>query len=261
MDIRESFSRLKKKLKYPGSKHKLDRTGADSGGETADPANPLPRPVSHVVAGDNHHQEDGVDAARRHIHSTGAPPPPDVLQPLSACGNVNNRGGGEGPGVDGGEAGQRSLQPHSDIGVVMGSGPGQGGNRTDGEKGEQAYPSPSTPSTPCIGTPDSMLTLLFELLPLTIPSDTSTIPDHVPGALHPSGNSGFGVTSAKNRLDWKSTASATAKLLLRGVRDSADAFGPLKSVTGSLCFILENCEVWPSLMCCTTHNTYDFPSE
>ena len=49
----------------------------------------------------------------------------------------------------------------------------------------------------------------------------------------------------ENRLDWGSTASASAKLLLRGVRDSADAFGPLKSVAGGLCFILENCEVWP----------------
>ena len=46
-----------------------------------------------------------------------------------------------------------------------------------------------------------------------------------------------------NKLDEKSTASASAKLVLRGVRDSADAFGPLKSIAGSLCFILENCEV------------------
>ena len=42
---------------------------------------------------------------------------------------------------------------------------------------------------------------------------------------------------------WGSTAAVSAKLLLRGVRDSADAFGPLKSVAGALCFILENCEV------------------
>jgi len=49
----------------------------------------------------------------------------------------------------------------------------------------------------------------------------------------------------KNKRDWKLTLSATAKLLLRGVRDSADAFGPLKSVAGGLCFILENCEVRP----------------
>jgi len=47
----------------------------------------------------------------------------------------------------------------------------------------------------------------------------------------------------ENRSDWKTTASASAKLLLRGVRDSADAFGPLKAVAGGLCFILENCEV------------------
>ena len=47
----------------------------------------------------------------------------------------------------------------------------------------------------------------------------------------------------ENRTDWKSTASSSAKLVLRAVRDSADAFGPLKSVAGGLCFILENCEV------------------
>ena len=48
---------------------------------------------------------------------------------------------------------------------------------------------------------------------------------------------------AANKSGWKSTASSSAKLLLCGVRDSADAFGPLKSVAGGLCFILENCEV------------------
>jgi len=47
----------------------------------------------------------------------------------------------------------------------------------------------------------------------------------------------------ENKPDLGSTASASAKLLLRGVRDSADAFGPLKAVAGGLCFILENCEV------------------
>ena len=53
-------------------------------------------------------------------------------------------------------------------------------------------------------------------------------------------------TASEKKSSWKSTAFATAKLLLRGVRDSADAFGPLKSVAGGLCFILENCEVWSS---------------
>jgi len=59
----------------------------------------------------------------------------------------------------------------------------------------------------------------------------------------------------ENRPDWGSTASASAKLLLRGVRDSADAFGPLKAVAGGLCFILKNCEVcFPSIN--AAHNAH-----
>ena len=59
----------------------------------------------------------------------------------------------------------------------------------------------------------------------------------------------------EKKSDWKSTASASAKLLLRGVRDSADAFGPLKALAGGLCFILENCDVWsPSPN--ATHNAH-----
>ena len=54
---------------------------------------------------------------------------------------------------------------------------------------------------------------------------------------------GASVAADETRPGWESTASSTAKLVLRGVRDSADAFGPLKSVAGGLCFILENCEV------------------
>ena len=72
----------------------------------------------------------------------------------------------------------------------------------------------------------------------------SIVPDHVPATFH---HDESGVAVNEKKSNWKSTASATAKLLLRGVRDSADAFGPLKSVAGGLCFILENCEVWPIL--------------
>ena len=56
-------------------------------------------------------------------------------------------------------------------------------------------------------------------------------------------NIGPSAAADENKSDWKTTASASAKLLLRGVRDSADAFPPLKSIAGGLCFILENCEV------------------
>ena len=64
------------------------------------------------------------------------------------------------------------------------------------------------------------------------------------GGLNPeSENVRAGPATDENRPDWKSTASSSARLVLRGVRDSADAFGPLRSVVGGLCFILDNCEV------------------
>jgi hypothetical protein len=56
-------------------------------------------------------------------------------------------------------------------------------------------------------------------------------------------NVGASAGTDENRPGWGATASSSAKLVLRAVRDSADAFGPLKSVAGGLCFILENCEV------------------
>jgi hypothetical protein len=74
-------------------------------------------------------------------------------------------------------------------------------------------------------------------------ADTSAAPDHVQEGLRPNEGAEQKVAADGKKPSGKSTASATAKLLLRGVRDSADAFGPLKSVAGGLCFILENCEV------------------
>ena len=55
------------------------------------------------------------------------------------------------------------------------------------------------------------------------------------------------------KLGWKTATSSATKLLLLGVRDSADAFGPLKSVVGGLYFILENCEVRTSFYICCSH--------
>ena len=81
---------------------------------------------------------------------------------------------------------------------------------------------------------------------LIVPSDnpdTSTIPDHEPEAPRPDEGAEQSAVVDEKKSNWKSAASATAKLLLRGVRDSADAFGPLKAVAGGLCFVLENYEV------------------
>ena len=89
---------------------------------------------------------------------------------------------------------------------------------------------------------------IFKFLPLIISPDNvgnSSVHSYVQEPPHTTdGEPGVG---DENKFDrWKSTVSATAKLLLHGVRESADAFGPLKSVAGGLCFILENYEVRPS---------------
>ena len=63
----------------------------------------------------------------------------------------------------------------------------------------------------------------------------------------------------KNGPDWKPIVSSTAKLLLRGVRDTADALPQLKAVAGGLCFILENCEVRSSPTS-AIHKAYRFPA-
>ena len=80
-------------------------------------------------------------------------------------------------------------------------------------------------------------------------ADASTVSDDVPATLHPDKSGEPSAVVDETKSNWGSTASTAAKLLLRGVRDSADAFGPLKSVAGGLCFILENCEVWFSSSC------------
>ena len=71
---------------------------------------------------------------------------------------------------------------------------------------------------------------------------TTAIPDRALGAPGPKDATGPGTSPGEKKSNWK-LASSTAKLFLRGVRDSADAFGPLKSVASGLCFVLDNCEV------------------
>jgi len=104
-------------------------------------------------------------------------------------------------------------------------------------------------------------TTLLVVPSLIVPSaniTTSAVPDPVQEIFHPNKNEPN--TAEAGKSNWKSTASATAKLLLRGVNDSADAFGPLKSVAGGLCFILENCEVRPPASECTIRETYRYSS-
>ena len=152
MDIRNSFSRLKKKFKHPRRKGNPDRIEVDSSGETDDPAGSLSRPVSHVVAGEGHNQEDNrIDVDRRQSCSTDKPPPPDMSEQVPAPGGGDDQEGERGS-VDGWEASRESSRPHSDVEVATGSGLGQDG--AGGEEVGLVHSSPSTPSIPHNRQPD-----------------------------------------------------------------------------------------------------------
>ena len=59
----------------------------------------------------------------------------------------------------------------------------------------------------------------------------------------------------ENKSNLKSLVFSGAQLILYGVKESADAFGPLKSVAGGLCFLLDSCQVLPSFAS-AVHNTH-----
>jgi hypothetical protein len=140
MDIRESFSGLKKKLKHrlTASKRKPDRTGADADGERVDSTDSFLWPEPHVVAGGGHEREgNGANAGQ--VRSTGRPPQPGEPEPVPGRGTETDQEGGE-----------------ADVEVTVGSGYSREEDDTNGEKVERVYPSPSTPPIPRGGTPDSM---------------------------------------------------------------------------------------------------------
>ena len=221
---------MKKDLKHRlrGRKDKPNRTGANTTEESDGPSGSLPRPEPHGK-GVGHDEGSGTSTGGREAHSMDQYPQP-------AGGSDDDRQGREAD-IDG----RKVSQEHSRVGTAVGSGPGR--------EIERVYPSPSAPSIPHSEKPDSLWMRLLQLLCLIIPSDdtgTSAVPDPVPGDIRSNENAEPSVAADENKSSWRSTASATAKLLLRGVNDSADAFGPLKSVAGGLCFILDNCEVRPS---------------
>jgi len=86
---------------------------------------------------------------------------------------------------------------------------------------------------------------LFWLLLLIVPSDnvaTSTLPDYGQKVVRPDETLNQSAAADEKKSGCGSVASATVELL-RGVRDSPSAFGPLKYIAGSLGLILDNCQV------------------
>ena len=230
-DIRESFSKLKKDFKHRlgGKKRALGGDGASSAGERVSTSASLSRPDSHVAASGHNEEGTRISADISQVRSR-AP------SPMPADEGRRNDPQRKEAGVDQKEGGQRESRLDSNIEVAAGSGP----SRED----ERAYPPVTL--IPCDQEPDSTWPLSPPLLRLIIPSHnagTSAVPDHTQKELLPNETTKSNAAADERKSSWKSTAYATAKLLLYGVRDSADAFGPLKSVAGGLCFILENCEV------------------
>ena len=65
----------------------------------------------------------------------------------------------------------------------------------------------------------------------------------------------------ENKSDWKATTYATTKLAINMVKESSDAFPPLKSVVGGLSAILNHCDVCPVLLYDATLDMSGCPSK
>jgi len=237
MDIQNSFSRLKKKVsKHLGSKRKPGKTGADFDGESANPTDPPPRPGSYVVADDG--SGNGAGAGGQQTGLIGQPPQPDEPEPMPANRGENDQRGGQAD-IDGREVSQTHSRPHPDVEVGAGSGPGREGNGADREEDGHFYPRLPTRSILHRGEPDGALMLLFKLLPSSLSHNIdTTVPNDAPEALHPNASAKPSAATDETTLE-----STTAIKLLHVVRDSVNGFGPLKSVAGDLCLVLENCKV------------------
>jgi len=207
-EIRGSVFKMKKKIKgqLKGSGRKPERMGAGAEGEGASSTSSFPRPAyPHVVVAGGHNRE------------------------------------GRGVDIEGRESSQRNLYP--DVKVVVESGPGREGNDIGGEKTDRLDPPPLMPSISYNDSTWRGSIQSLSLIGFLDNADDSAVSDQVQEDL--GSNESEPNAAEKSKSNWKSTASATAKLLLRGVKESADAFPPLKSVTGGLCFILESYEVRP----------------
>ena len=224
--------KVKERLK--GKKGKQDKAGANIPEDSISSSSSFPRPVPHIAAGGHDGGGGRANADTRQVHSRDRSPQPESVP----VGGRDDDGGGKEADVDEKVVGRghSCLEPNIEAVVGGGLGPTEVG---------PLVPSPSTPIVHS-GKPESTRTCLFHLLYLIVPLDNaepSAAPDQLPEVSSMDEGAEPGPTAGEEKSNWRSTAVTTAKLLLRGVRDSADAFGPLKSVAGGLCFILENYEV------------------
>ena len=144
-DIRNSFSRLKKDLKHrlKGRKDKPDRKGANAAGERVDSSGSFPRLKHCISASDCDGEGNRISTGGQQVHSRDQFPQPEPV----LAGGSDNDGKGRKTDVGGKEASQRysRLDPNAEF--VVDSRPSR--------EAERVHPSPSTPSIPPTGAPDS----------------------------------------------------------------------------------------------------------
>ena len=249
MRLRNPFSGLKKKLKrrLARGKHEPETGGTDACGEGADGTDLLLQPEPNLKGEDGHnHPQSGNEADVDGERVGSADPLPHSDDPGSVPASESGHGGGEREGViEGREAGEGGLRLRFDIEAVR---PSQEGNSIGEERVNRADPSP---------TESAESTTTYWSLPPTASSDkihNPAIPDRVRQVLSVN-EGGSGAVDGS-----KSAASATAKSFLRAVKESENAYPPLKYVAEGLYFILNNCEVGP-LSPRSIHNTHSRSSE
>jgi len=169
MDIRDSFSRLKKKVKHLGSKQKPGKTGADVDGGSVDPDSPLLQPEPHVVVDDG--EGNGADGNGKQTGPADRPPQPDEPELVSTNRSENDQEGAE-AGINGRGVSTMYLHLHSDVEVGVGTGPSRDGNGADGEEGGQSHSRSFPPSISHDGEPDGVSTYPFQLLPSSFTQPT-----------------------------------------------------------------------------------------
>jgi len=129
-----------------------------------------------------------------------------------------------------------------------------------------AMPSPSASRDQESNGMQSTLSRTIRLTHLSRNTDPRTVSDRIPSVSreggsesNPSKRSVGPSAINENTSDLKSLASSGAKFILRGVKESADAFPPLKSAASALWFILNNCEVWSTSVNRPIRNAYSRP--
>ena len=153
-DIRSSFSKLKKDVKYRlrGKKHAPDKRGTGTAGEPFDSSSSLLRPEPHLTASGDSGGGSRTSTDVRQARSREPSPQP---QPIPTG------GGNEGPqkgdaDVEENEVGQGHLDPDPDTKIAVGSG---------SDRGVHSSPSPPSLSNEAgLGGACSSFTSLLHLI-------------------------------------------------------------------------------------------------